>query len=175
MDVGKPKSDIGKRILNYGFACDSMLKGLARWLRAGGYDALWMYNIQDEELIRLAISENRVLITSDSGIMKTASVLSGEAPCLYLPRDMSVARQVEYVFRHFSLKRRDPRCMKCGGPLAWIPKASVRTEAPPKTYCWLDDFYRCLRCRQLFWKGTHWNNIMDRLASLLPPIDGSKG
>jgi uncharacterized protein with PIN domain len=143
-----------------------MLKGLARWLRAGGYDAGWSYCIEDDELIRLARRENRVLLTSDSGIMKRHSVLNGETPTLFLPREMTVPQQVEHVFLHYGLKRLDPRCMKCGGRLAWIPKASVRQEAPPRTYCWLDDFYRCLRCRQLFWKGTHWNKISDRLTRM---------
>ena len=36
------------------FACDAMLGGLARWLRAAGYDACWQEGIDDGELIRLA-------------------------------------------------------------------------------------------------------------------------
>lgn len=30
------------------FACDAMLGGLARWLRAAGYDATWTYGIEDD-------------------------------------------------------------------------------------------------------------------------------
>lgn len=33
------------------FACDAMLGGLARWLRAAGYDASWQEGITDQELI----------------------------------------------------------------------------------------------------------------------------
>jgi uncharacterized protein with PIN domain len=145
-----------------------MLKGLTRWLRAGGYDASWTYGIEDDTLVRNAFDENRVLLTSDSGIMKKQAVQKRNAFVLFIPRNLSVPKQVEFVFKHFALKRREPRCMKCGGSLAWIPKASVRSEAPPRTYSWLDDFYRCLRCAQLFWKGTHWNNILDQLNSFIP-------
>ncbi len=155
-------------IMKHGFACDSMLKGLTRWLRAGGYDAWWAYDIEDEELVNFARRERRILLTSDSGIMKTPPITGKALPALYVPREMNVSRQVEYVFRQFGLKRLPPHCMKCGGTLAWLPKACVRNEAPPRTYCWLDDFYRCLRCGQLFWKGTHWSNICNRLDSLLP-------
>lgn len=157
-----------ERILKHGFACDSMLKGLARWLRAGGYDAQWAYSIADDELVELAHVERRILLTSDSGIMRMNRITSGEVPSLFVPRNISVARQVEHVFKHFGLKRLPPRCMKCGGALTWIPKASVRGEAPPRTYCWLDDFYRCLSCGQLFWQGTHWNKISKQLDGLLP-------
>ena len=150
-------------ILRYGIACDAMLKGLTRWLRAAGYDVSWTYGIDDDELIRVAQKERRVLMTSDGELMKSPVIAREEVPALFLPRDLSVPKQVEFVFRRFGLTRLEPRCMKCGGPLAWIPKASVRDEAPPKTYCWLSDFYRCLRCGQLFWKGTHWQNIRERL------------
>ena len=145
-----------------------MLKGLTRWLRAGGYDAWWSYGVEDDELIRLAQRENRILLTSDSGIMKTPTIINGEVPALFVPREMNVSSQVGFVFEQYRLNQRPPRCMKCGGKLAWIPKTSVRQEAPPKTYCWLDDFYRCLRCGQLFWKGTHWDNILRKLNALLP-------
>jgi len=160
---------LDNQILENGFACDAMLKGLTRWLRAGGYDATWTYGIEDEELIRIASVENRILLTSDSGLMNAKQIISNDVSSLFLPRDLSVVNQVEFVFNHFKLSQLPPRCMKCGGELAWIPKASVREEAPPKTYCWLDDFYRCLRCAQLFWKGTHWNNICKQLGSFIPP------
>jgi uncharacterized protein with PIN domain len=163
------KNGVQARVREHGVACDSMLKGLARWLRAGGYDASWAYNIEDEELVRFSRSENRLLLTSDSGIMEMKAITSGEVSALFIPRGINVSKQVEFVFEHFGLERRQPRCMKCGGHLAWMPKAAVRTEAPPRTYCWLDDFYRCLRCGQLFWKGTHWQEISSKLDALLPP------
>ena len=124
--------------------------------------------LADDELVELAHVERRILLTSDSGIMRMKRITSGEVPSLYVPRNISVARQVEHVLQHFGLKRLAPRCMKCGGALTWIPKASVRGEAPPRTYCWLDDFYRCLRCGQLFWQGTHWNKISKQLDDLTP-------
>lgn len=145
-----------------------MLKGLARWLRASGYDADWTYNIDDDVLVQNTREQNRVLLTSDSGIMKMNCIVRGEVPALYVPREMRISNQVQHVFEHYKLKRRLPRCMKCGGALTWVPKASVRNEAPPRTYCWLNEFYRCLRCGQLFWKGTHWDNISQQLDDVLP-------
>jgi uncharacterized protein with PIN domain len=47
------------------FACDAMLGGLARWLRAAGYDASWDDGIDDGELIRLARAEGRTALSSD--------------------------------------------------------------------------------------------------------------
>ena len=52
------------------FLCDVMLGGLAKWLRAAGYDAYYARegtDVSDGVLVRMAIEEGRVLLTSDRG------------------------------------------------------------------------------------------------------------
>ena len=50
------------------FACDAMLGGLARWLRAAGYEACWQEGIDDHDLIRLSRDTGRVLLSADTKI-----------------------------------------------------------------------------------------------------------
>ncbi len=150
------------------FACDAMLKGLARWLRASGFDAWWEYGVDDGKLVSKARDEKRTLLTQDSGIMIRSPVASGKVDSLFIPHDLTVEEQLHLVFRKFDLQRSTPRCMKCGGALEAVDRESVRHEAPPRTFAWLDEFFRCTRCEQLFWKGTHWNNISRRLGEVLP-------
>ena len=57
------KNELLELVYKHGFACDSMLKGLARWLRAGGYDAQWSYTIEDNDLVDMARKEKRILLT----------------------------------------------------------------------------------------------------------------
>ena len=45
-----------------------MLGGLARWLRAAGYDASWHDGIDDGDLVRLAQAEGRTVLSSDDDI-----------------------------------------------------------------------------------------------------------
>ena len=59
------------------FLCDAMLGGLARWLRAAGYDASWNLAILDRDLLLLAEREGRLLLTSDTGIIKVTRVRDG--------------------------------------------------------------------------------------------------
>lgn len=150
------------------FACDAMLKGLARWLRAAGFDAWWRYGVDDGDLVRLAANEGRILLTQDSGIMKRSPIASGAVRSLFIPYTLTVHAQLQFVFTNCGLTRSEPRCMKCGGRLEAVSKESVRDEAPPRTFKWLDEFFRCARCRQLFWEGTHWTKIHDRLDHILP-------
>jgi uncharacterized protein with PIN domain len=145
------------------FACDAMLGGLARWLRAPGYDASWRSDIDDWELIRLARREQRVLLTSDSGIFRIGIVRDGEVPSLLIPQGLTKVGQLAFVLRKLELPRREPRCRACGGPLVELPKEEIRDRVPARTLGWLQHFYQCSRCRQLFWQGTHWQQIASRL------------
>ena len=50
------------------FLCDAMLGGLAKWLRAAGYDAYYARegtDVSDRTLTAKALEEGRVLLTSD--------------------------------------------------------------------------------------------------------------
>jgi uncharacterized protein with PIN domain len=55
--------------------------------------------------------------------------------------------------------------MACGGALQAVEKASVAARIPPRTARWKDDYFVCGRCGQLFWEGTHWERIRERLRS----------
>ncbi|MCS7016366.1 MAG: Mut7-C RNAse domain-containing protein [Gemmatales bacterium] len=148
------------------FACDAMLGGLARWLRAWGYDAVWQRDISDWELIRLAQREGRILLTSDSGIFRIGWVRDHDLPALLIPHGLKRHQQLEYVCQQLGLPRKEPRCMRCGGALRPVPKDEVWERIPPKTRLWLDQYYQCQRCGQLFWEGTHWQRIERALNEL---------
>lgn len=148
------------------FWCDAMLGGLARWLRAAGYDAAWESGIDDTELVRRALATGRILLTCDTGLAKHGAIAAGRVRAVLLPQGLGKFEQLQYVMRTLALPRRPPRCMACGGDLDPIPRESARPEAPPRTFLWCREFYRCRRCAKLFWQGTHWRRIDDRLASI---------
>ena len=51
----------------YRFVVDVNVGRLARWLRVMGYDAVFPRDCDDNGLVRIALKENRVLVTRDSG------------------------------------------------------------------------------------------------------------
>jgi uncharacterized protein len=150
------------------FACDAMLGGLARWLRAAGYDACWAAGIDDRELVRLARAEGRTLLTSDTRIPHFAVVRDGVLPSLWIPHGLGVQEQLAYVLGKLGLPLREPRCMACGGGLVEVAKEDVRGRVPPRSFAWVDRFWECGRCRQVFWHGTHWQRIRERLREAAP-------
>jgi hypothetical protein len=142
-----------------------MLGGLSRWLRAAGYDARFEACIADGELVRRAGEDGLVLLSSDGPIFDRTLVRSGAVRALCVPRHLDVDGQLAYVLRALRIDLAEPRCMGCGGELMAVPKDSVRGEAPPRTYSHCSRFWRCSRCQQLFWQGTHWQHIERRLLA----------
>src|SRR5689334_19408258 len=102
------------------FACDAMLGGLARWLRAAGYDACWDVGIDDRDLVRLAQAEGRTLLSSDTQIFAFGVVRDGVLPALWIPHELRTQEQLAFVLDRLHLPLREPRCMACGGELAAV-------------------------------------------------------
>src|SRR3954470_18315050 len=107
------------------FVCDAMLGGLARWLRAAGYDALWRADIGDWGAIRVAQREERILLTADTGILRVGIVRDREVPALHIPHGLDKQGQLAFVLQQLNLPLREPRCMACGGSLAVVPREQV--------------------------------------------------
>ena len=62
------------------FLCDAMLGGLAKWLRAAGYDAYYARegtDVSDRTLTAKALEEGRVLLTSDGGSRSARPCVAG--------------------------------------------------------------------------------------------------
>lgn len=140
-----------------------MLGGLARWLRAAGYDASWSSHVDDRMLVRLAHAQGRTLLSSDHEVFLFALVRDGIVPSLWIPHRLRVQEQLAHVLKEFSLPLCEPRCMSCGGELAEIPKQAAAPRIPPRTFAWLNQFWECTRCGRLFWQGTHWQRIRTNL------------
>lgn len=145
-----------------------MLGGLARWLRAAGYDASWRPGIADRDLVQLSRQEGRILLTSDLGITQYALIRDGHLPAVWIPHRLSIREQLAHVLGKLSLPLAAPRCMACGGVLQEADRERVRGRVPPRSYAWRQQFWECSRCQQVFWRGTHWARIEAELLQAAP-------
>jgi uncharacterized protein with PIN domain len=144
-------------------ACDAMLGGLARWLRAAGYDVFWQEWIDDGDLVRRAQAEAWTVLSSDDDVFEFAVVRDGVVPSLFVPRGLGVQEQLAFVMQRLDLPLREPRCMACGGELSERAKEAVSDRVPPRSLACHEQFWECGRCRRVFWHGTHWRQITQRL------------
>ncbi|WP_297494663.1 Mut7-C RNAse domain-containing protein [Thermococcus sp.] len=142
------------------FIADMMLGRLARWLRLYGYDTL--YGIRDDdEIIRVALREERVILTKDVALARRAKRLGAR---VFLLRSNSLGGQVkelkELGVEFGELFPPKARCPKCNGPIKPVSKNEVKGKIPPKVYESYDEFYVCQKCGQIYWPGRQWMEML---------------
>jgi hypothetical protein len=142
------------------FVADHMLGSLARWLRMMGYDTVYDKGLDDKQLAELARSENRSLLTRDKELAK-------EPGALLLEQD-DLDSQLKAAGAKFGLKHNEDmiRCSTCNGDLLQLPKEEAKAVVPEGAFAGNDRFWKCSKCGKVFWKGSHWLGIMDRLKKL---------
>ncbi len=147
------------------FLCDAMLGGLAKWLRAAGYDTYYARegtDVSDRSLTQKALEEGRVLLTSDGGFLERKPVRDGNVGFLMVPY-VPLEEQLRIVVERFALSRRESRCMECNGELNVVPPGAVEHRIPPGVAGYYEEFFLCSGCGRVFWHGSHWDRISGRL------------
>ena len=148
------------------FFCDVGLGGLTRWLRGAGYEAFWKPDLDDAAVIRETEQIDGTLITTDSLMTERGVLRDGLLPWVWVPSSLTLEEQLTVVLRELGLPLRESRCMHCGGVLRRVEKSEVIDRIPPRTALWLDEYFLCSQCNQLFWRGTHWKRISAELQRL---------
>jgi uncharacterized protein with PIN domain len=149
------------------FLCDPSLGGLARWLRAAGYEAGEARG--PEAPLAVPADPGLVLLTTDSALLDRLPVREGHGLVLWLPSALTMREQLAIVLRDLGLRPREARCMACGGALVQARKEDVHPRIPPRTALWKDEYFVCAGCDRLFWQGTHWERIAHALAAAAGP------
>jgi uncharacterized protein with PIN domain len=149
------------------FLCDPSLGGLARWLRAAGYEADWLRSSSSADPLGEARRRGAILVTTDS---RQAGRMGPEGmpEILWVPSSLRRVHQLGVVLRDLDLEPREPRCMACGAELKAVPKHEVAARIPPRTARWKDDYFVCAGCGRLYWQGTHWQRIAAGLQGERP-------
>src|SRR5262245_5863864 len=148
------------------FVCDGGLGGLARWLRAAGYEARWLRGAKGAAALSAAAATGEIALIGDRRLMDRRVIRDGVVRALLVPTTMTRLEQLRHVLREFRLALRPARCMDCGGVLEAVAKGEVHQRIPPRTALWKDDYFICAGCEKLYWEGTHWERIRGRLMVL---------
>jgi uncharacterized protein with PIN domain len=138
------------------FIADVMLGSLAKRMRLMGFDVLYDHTLPDNEIIRLALEQDRVILTRDTGLASRPLAKDH----LLVTRD-DVEDQIRQVIDTFSLSSRDAltRCSVCNEPLEELSKDQTRDRVPEYVYHRIEHFFSCSKCGRTYWKGTHVKNM----------------
>ena len=150
--------DTGMKLL-----LDGMLGRLAKWLRILGYDAAYFPDLDDNQLVRLARAEGRILLTRDKELARRRGL-----DCLFVESD-GLESQIKQVVTALPLEAKRPfsRCPVCNTPLQRVEKSSVKERVPPFIFRTQNHFSLCPQCDRIYWQGTHWANMRNELVRII--------
>jgi hypothetical protein len=142
------------------FIADVMVGRLARWLRILGFDVVYSNHYDDDAILRIAQTEDRIILTRDTRL----AARPDPARCLLI-HSGDYREQVRQVTRHFDLKEFLPfsRCLECNVRLIDTDKESVFERIPPYIYLTQERFAICPSCRRVYWHGTHAEEMLKEI------------
>ena len=58
------------------------------------------------------------------------------------------------------------RCLLCNDPIHPIPREEAEGKVPDFIFSQQRDFYRCPKCRRIYWQGSHLENMAKKVEEL---------
>ena len=147
------------------FIVDDMLGKLAVRLRMLGFDTSFYHDTADSFLLRKSKEEDRILLTRDSSLIKVKGANA------FFISSKKLKDQIREVIEKYNLKvspsNMFSRCSVCNEPLEDLPKEKIKGKVPPVVYKLFKEFAYCSKCDKYYWKGTHYEKIIEELRDFI--------
>jgi uncharacterized protein with PIN domain len=152
------------------FIADAMLGKLAKRMRLLGLDVLYDPELDDNDIIRLSMEQDRAILTRDTGL--AARPLAGNH--LYIKSE-HVREQLDQVLAAFPEEQLPfTRCSECNEPVIPVAKEDVEDFVPRYVYEKNTEFLRCPKCGRIYWQGTHVKRMALQKKKSRPTRTGSQ-
>ena len=144
------------------FVADVHLGRLAAYLRLAGFDTRLVED--DADVALLSAREERVALTRDVALLKRSMIRFGR-----WIRQTDPEAQLREVADAFALAdglRPFTRCLVCNGRSVEVDGSVVAALVPPAVLARFQDFRRCEACGRVYWRGTHYQRLLQLVAGL---------
>jgi hypothetical protein len=138
---------------------------LARALRVLGFNTLYRNDYTDHEIVAIASSDHRIVLTRDRGLLKHSAVTHG-----YCVRSTEWREQAHEIIERFDLQKVSvpfSRCALCNGIIARVEKNEIIDLLKGQTKKCYDIFSRCDSCGKIYWEGSHFAKLRELVGELL--------
>lgn len=142
------------------FIADCHLGKLAKYMRLMGIDTLFFQHIEDDDLIKIANNEDRIILTRDRSLS-----MRKNAPAFFL-EPTETKSQLKKVIEHYKIKEHPApfsRCIVCNTPLQVIEKEKIIEKLPKKVIKFFNYFEYCPNCDRIYWQGDHYRHMVEFL------------
>ena len=150
------------------FICDEHLAGLAKQLRCCGLDCELAGGENSlREMVELAEKEDRIVLTSSPSLLRRNLVQK----TMRVDGGSGRKSQLRFVLDSLALDPKETdlftRCIKCNGSFERCDKGEIVEEIPAGILSKHAEFFRCTRCRKLYWEGARYNTALNQLKESL--------
>jgi hypothetical protein len=137
---------------------------LSKWLRILGFDCEYYNQDNISSLVIQALRDSRIIITRNSRLPKSAGIK------IVLIKSEKIKEQVPEVLGALKLKPSRSsmftRCIICNRELVSVDKIKVKDKVPEYVFDTQENFVTCLKCKRIYWQGTHWGNVTKTLEEI---------
>ncbi len=122
-----------------------------------GFDCLYENDFDDPDMADIAHAEGRILLTRDRRLLMRKLVEHG-----YCLRSLDPLEQLTEIIQRFDLTNKiHPfhRCLHCNHILEPVEKEAILDRLEPLTRQYFDEFHICPACGQIYWKGSHYDQM----------------
>ena len=158
------------------FIIDHNVGKLAKLLRLLGFDSAFFTGEKDSQMVNIALSEKRVILTRDTHILERRLITKKRVKALLIKTEKP-EHQIAQVINELYLQNEllpFTLCLECNRPLHSVKKDEIQERVPPYVFQTQNEFVECPHCLRVYWKGTHWNAMMQRLNKLAGNLEEEK-
>ena len=167
------------------FLADAMLGNIARKLRIFGFDTLYMAQAHDDEILRIGIKQDRVILTADKELFKR--IVKVGARGVLVSAGASELEDLVHILTEngitsIGMNGVGSRCSVCNGHLEKRTSDQVKNDdgcsnnnnnddddviVPDKVIACHKQFFQCIACGKIYWEGGH----LKRIRALVRNLD----
>jgi uncharacterized protein len=159
------------------FLADAMLGNIARKLRILGFDTVYMAQAHDDEILKIGIEQDRVILTADKELFKR--IVKVGARGVLVSGSASELEELVHILSEngimsIGMNGIGSRCSVCNGHLEERTSDQVRNDdcnndliVPDKVIACHNQFFQCIACGKIYWEGGH----LKRIRALVRNLD----
>jgi uncharacterized protein with PIN domain len=162
------------------FLADAMLGNIARKLRIFGFDTIYLAQATDNEILKIGIEQDRVILTADRELFRRI-IKVGARGVLVSGRVSELEDLINILtkngIRSVGMNGVGSRCSVCNGLLERRTPSQVKNNVgsndqavvrvPDKVMTCHDQFFQCTSCGKIYWEGDH----MKRIRAFVQDLD----
>src|SRR5215212_8353446 len=159
------------------FLADAMLGSIARKLRIFGFDTFYNAQVNDDEILKIGMEQDRVILTADKELFKRIVKIGARG--VLVSGGASELEDLVHILRKSGIKSVGmdgigSRCSVCNGSLEERTSDHVKKNddnnvedvVPERVIAYHNQFFQCTACGKIYWEGSHLKRITDLVRKL---------